>query len=86
MFCAKRIVLEVLAPHRYYAPTDIGYLRCLEGQLSRQVAAFAQERNAGVALSFRFMAFCPEFVYQPGMDCDLIREAVWQRTSPLANK
>lgn len=84
MFCARRIALEVLAPHRYYTPVDIGYLCSLEAQLNRQVETFSNRHNSGVVLSFRFMAFPPEFIYRPGMECELIRDAVQQRVSPFA--
>jgi hypothetical protein len=83
MMCAKRIVLEVLAPHSYYSCGDVD-LRSLETQLDHEVGTFSRRRNAGVALSFRFMAFAPDFIYQHGIDCELIRDAVRHRASPFA--
>jgi hypothetical protein len=83
MLRAKRIVLEVLAQHPYYSCGDVD-LRCLETQLDHEVETFGKRRDAGVALSFRFMAFAPDFIYQPGMDCELIRNAVRGRASPFA--
>jgi hypothetical protein len=80
---AKRIVLEVLAPHSYYAWRDVD-LRSLEGQLDRQLSTFATHRTAGLSLSFRFLAFPADFIYQPGMDCELIRDGVRRRASPFA--
>jgi hypothetical protein len=85
MLCAKRIVLEVLAPHSYYSRGDVD-LGCLETQLDHEVGMFGTCRNAGVALSFRFMVFAPDFIYRPGMDCELIRDAVRHRFSPFANR
>ncbi len=82
MMRAKHIVLEVLAPHSYYSRGDVD-LRCLEMQLDHEVETFGERRNAGVALSFRFMAFAPDFTYQPGMDCESICEAVRHRASPF---
>lgn len=83
MMCAKRIVLEVLAQHPYYSCGDVD-LRCLETQLDHELETFGKRRNARVALSFRFMAFAPDFIYQPGMDCELIGDAVRRRASPFA--
>jgi hypothetical protein len=83
MLSAKRIVLEVLAPYSYYSRGDVD-LGCLETQLDDEVGLFSKRRNAGVALSFRFMAFAPDFIYRPGMDCELIRDAVRRRVSPFA--
>jgi hypothetical protein len=83
MMCAKRIVLEVLAPLSYYSCGDVD-LRCLETQLDHEVGTFGKRRETRVALSFRFMAFAPDFDYQPGMDCELIRNAVRGRASPFA--
>jgi hypothetical protein len=83
MMCAKRIVLEVLAPYPYYSCGDVD-LSCLETQLNREVETFGQSQSVGVTLSFRFMAFAPAFFYHPGMDCALIRNAVLQRASPFA--
>jgi hypothetical protein len=82
MMCAKRIALEVLAPQPYYACEDVD-LRCLEMQLDHEVETFAR-RKAGVVMSFRFMAFGPDFNYQSGMDCELIRNAVRGRVSPFS--
>jgi hypothetical protein len=78
MMRATRIVLEVLAPHRYYLKGSFD-LGPLEAQLDRQVTAFAKRRAVGVELSFRFTAFPPDFIYKPGMDGDLIRNAVRRR-------
>jgi hypothetical protein len=83
IMCAKRIVLEVLAPHRYYSDEEVD-LHCLERQLNRVVETFGQRRAVGFALSFRFMAFAACFSYQPGMNCELIRNAVRHRASPFA--
>lgn len=85
MMCAKCIVLEVLAPHSYYSGGDVD-LRCLETQLDRELETFGGCRAAGVALSFRFMAFAPNFIYYPGMNCELIRNAVRHRASPFVTK
>jgi len=82
MMNAKRIVLEVLAPDRYYAIGDVD-LALLEAQLDRQVARFAGEHVRGLSLSFRFMAFNADFMFKPGMNCDLICEAVRGRRSPV---
>jgi hypothetical protein len=82
MMNAKRIVLEILAPMRYYTFEDVD-LPLLEAQLDRQVAKFAEEHAAGLSLSFRFMAFHTGFVFRPGMSGDLIREAVRSRRSPF---
>ena len=85
MLFAKRVVLEVLAPLQYYSSGDCD-LRSLEEQeklLNCQVETFAERRVVGLALSFRFMAFPPEFIYQPGMDCELIRDATRRRSSPF---
>jgi hypothetical protein len=83
MMNAKRIVLEVLAPDRYYTLGDAD-LPLLEAELDRQVAKFAEERVGGLSLSFRFMAFQANFVFMPGMNSDLIREAVRGRRSPFS--
>jgi hypothetical protein len=83
MMCAKRIVMEVLAPHRYFSCGDID-LRCLETELNHEVEMFGKRPDSRVALSFRFMAFAPDFIYQPGMECELIRDAVRRRASPFA--
>jgi len=83
MMRAKRIVLEVLAPRPYYSCADVD-LPCLEAQLNEGVEAFGKRRAAGVALSFRFMAFPPSFIYHPGMDCESIGDAVRRRASPFA--
>ena len=64
MIRAKRIVLEVLAPYRYYSHSDVD-LPTLERQLDAQVSAFAATYCAGVSLSFRFRALPQSFVYQP---------------------
>jgi hypothetical protein len=77
LMCAKRIVLEVLAPYRYYLQKDID-LRELEVQLNREVAGFAMRRAVGVELTFRFMTFSVDFIYEPGMECDSIHNAVRQ--------
>lgn len=82
MMNAKRIVLEVLAPNRYYALGDVD-LPLLEVQLNRQVARFAEERVRNLSLSFRFMTFDTHFTFKPGMNCDLICEAVRGRRSPF---
>jgi hypothetical protein len=84
MVRAKQIVLEVLAPFRYYSHCSDVDLPALEGQLDAQLKAFAASHDEGVALSFRFRALPRSFVYQPGMDYDLIREAVRGRVSPFA--
>jgi hypothetical protein len=78
MMRAKRIVLEVLAPYSYYSFGDVD-LRCLETQLDHEVGTFSNRRTAEVALSFRFRAFAPDFIYEPGMDCEVIRDAVRHR-------
>ncbi|MBZ5658850.1 MAG: hypothetical protein LAO08_00440 [Acidobacteriia bacterium] len=83
MMCAKRIVLEVLAPHPYYFCGDVD-LPCLETQLNHEVETFGQRWAIGVTLSFRFMAFAPDFIYRPGMDCALVCNAVRRRASPFA--
>ncbi len=83
MIGAKRIVLEVLAPYRYYSHSEVD-LPTLECQLNTQVSAFAASYCAALSLSFRFRAFPPSFEYQPGMDCELIRDAVRGRVSPFA--
>jgi hypothetical protein len=85
MMFAKRIVLEVLAPLQYYSggDWDLGSLRKQEEIFNRQVETFAKHQGAGVALSFRFMAFPPDFIYQPGMACELIRDATRRRASPF---
>jgi hypothetical protein len=82
MMNAKSIVLEVLAPDRYYSSGDVD-LQALEVQLDRQVAKFAEEYVSGLSLSFRFMAFQADFVFRPGMNPDLICEAVRDRRSPF---
>lgn len=82
MMNAKRIVLEVLAPDRYYMLGDTD-LPLLQSELDRQVAKFAEERVGGLSLSFRFMAFQANFVFMPGMNSALIREAVRGRRSPF---
>ena len=82
MMNAKSIVLEVLAPERYYSPGDVD-LQALEAQLDRQVAKFAEEHVSGLSISFRFMAFQADFVFRPGMNPDLICEAVRNRRSPF---
>jgi hypothetical protein len=85
MLLAKRIVLEVLAPLQYYScgNRDLHSLEEQEELLNCQVEKFAERRVAGLALSFRFMAFPPDFVYQPGMGCALIRDAILRRASPF---
>lgn len=80
---AKGIVLEVLAPRGYYSLSDVD-LPALEKQLNDEVASFANRSATPVSLSFRFRAFPSDFVYQPGMDCELIRDAVRHRASPFA--
>jgi hypothetical protein len=82
MMNAKHIVLEVLAPDRYYRSKDAD-LPLLETELNRQVGEFAEEQVGGLSLSFRFMAFQGDFVFSPGMNCDLIRDAVRGRRSPF---
>jgi hypothetical protein len=82
MMNAKSIVLEVLAPERYYSPGDVD-LQALEAQLDRQVAKFAEEHVSGLSISFRFMAFQADFTFRPGMNPDLICEAVRNRRSPF---
>lgn len=82
MMNAKRIVLEVLAPDRYYAFGDVD-LPLLETHLDRQVSRFAEEHVRDLSLSFRFMAFNADFMFKPGMNCDLICEAVRGRRSPF---
>jgi hypothetical protein len=83
MMRAKRIVMEVLAPYHYFSGGEID-LRGLETQLDQEVETFGKLPDSLVALSFRFMAFAPDFNYQPGMDCELIRKAVRGRASPFA--
>jgi hypothetical protein len=85
MMCAKRIVLEVLAPHPYYSCADVDLSR-LEAQLNVEVETFAKRRAVGVTMSFRFMALYPGFSYSPGMDCELIRNAVRRRASPFSQR
>ena len=80
---AKGIVLEVLAPRGYYSLSDVD-LPALENQFNDEVASFANRSAASVSLSFRFRAFPPDFVYQPGVDCELIRDAIRHRASPFA--
>ena len=80
MMCAKRIVLEVLAPSPYYSCGEVD-LPILETQLNREVETFGKSRAVGVTLSFRFMAFAQNFVFHPRMDCALIRNAVHHRAS-----
>jgi hypothetical protein len=82
MICAKRIVLEVLAPNSYYSCEALD-LRSLETQLNHGLEMFGKRRDARVALSFRFMAFAPGFTYQPKMACGLICDAVRHRVSPF---
>jgi hypothetical protein len=82
MMNAKRIVLEVLAPDSYYSLGNID-LPLLEAQLDQQVARFAEEHVRGLSLSFRFMAFSADFMFKPGMNCDLICKAVRSRRSPF---
>ena len=82
MLRAKRIVPEVLAPFSYYSHSDVD-LPSLEQQLNAQVALFAEKNDASVSIAFRFNALPRAFVYRPGMDCILIREAVGSRTSPF---
>jgi hypothetical protein len=82
MLNAKRIVLEVLAPGRYCALGDVDQ-PLLEAQLDRQVARFAEENVGGLSRSFRLMAFDADFIFKPGMNCDLICEAVRGRRSPF---
>jgi hypothetical protein len=83
MMRAKHVVMEVLAPYPYYSCTDVN-LGGVETRLDREVEAFSRRRAAGVKLSFHFRAFPPSFIYHPGMDCDLICEAVRDRISPFA--
>lgn len=81
---ANRIVLEVLAPDRYYI-TGLGDLALLEAQLDRQVAKFAEEYAPELSASFHFMAFRADFDFRPGINCNLIREAVRDRRSPFCH-
>ena len=83
MLNSKRIVLEVLAPIRFYG-SDGANLHLLEEGLNRQLAELADSRKSGVSLSFRFMAFSANFEFKPDMDSDLIRDAVQTRMSPFA--
>jgi uncharacterized protein DUF6946 len=83
MIRAKRISLEALAPIRYYSGSDVD-LPSLELQLNRQVASFAARHARDLSLSFRFTAFPADFAYRPGMDCEVIRDAVRRRASPFA--
>jgi hypothetical protein len=83
MISAQRIVLEVLAPLRYYSCFDVD-LAALERQLDNQVRAFAVSHCAGLALSFRCRAFPRDFEFQPGIACGPIGDAVQRRTSPFA--
>ena len=82
MIRAKRIVLEVLAPFRYYSYSDVD-LPTFERQLNAQLSAFAANYCAGLSLSFRFRAFLQSFVFEPSMDCGAIRDAVQGRMSPF---
>lgn len=84
MMRAKRVVLEVLAPHSYYSAGDVD-LPCLETQLDDEIATFGKRPNAGVTLSFRFMSFPQEFIYRPGMDCELIADSVRRRAPPFVH-
>jgi hypothetical protein len=84
MMLAKGIALEVLAPHSYYSCGDVD-LRSLETQLNHEVETFGVRRAAGVALSFRFTAFAPDFSYHAEMDCVFVRNAVRRRASPFAD-
>ena len=82
MICAKRIVLEVLAPFRYYSYSDVE-LSMLERQLNKQLVEFTASNCPGLSLSFNFMAFPQSFVFSPGMEGGTIRDAVQGRTSPF---
>jgi hypothetical protein len=82
MLNARHIVLEVLAPNRYYRSGDADLL-LIETELNRQVAEFTREHVSGLSLLFRFTAFPEDFVFSPGMNGDLIRDAVRSRRSPF---
>jgi hypothetical protein len=79
----SKIGLKVLAPHRYYSRGNVD-LPNLERQLDSQVQSFAARCNLGVALSFSFVAFPPDFEYSPGMGCCLIRAAIQSLISPFS--
>ena len=82
VICSKRVVLKVLAPHRYYAQSDVD-LKLLEMQLDRQVRHFAGHIPNQLEMSFEFLAFPVDFNYHPGMDRKAICAAVRSRHSPF---
>ncbi len=82
VMCARRIALIVLAPQIYYAGTEVD-LSSLQRQLDCQVGSFASARVDELELSFRFLALPPDFTYRPGMDEQLIRDAVSRISSPF---
>jgi hypothetical protein len=84
ILCTKHIVLEVLAPDSYYSRAEL-VLRSLETQLNSEVETFGNRRAVGVLLSFRLMAFAPDFIFQPSMDCESVCNAVRQRASPFTH-
>jgi hypothetical protein len=81
---AERVALKVLAPPGYYASSDVD-LRSLEKQLDRQVGHFAVSMADPLETSFEFLTFPAGFNYQPGMDREVICDAVRSRHSPFAS-
>jgi hypothetical protein len=81
---AKRIALKVMAPQAYYAGSDVD-LPLLEQQFDSAVGTFARLHLTGLAMSFQFLALPSDFEYRPGMDSELIRDAVRRRTFAFAN-
>jgi hypothetical protein len=82
---AKHIALKVIAPHRYYRRSDVD-LTVFENQVNIQLKKFVLRHAAEVELSFQFLAFPPDFDYQPGIDCESIRDAIQRRASPLSRR
>jgi hypothetical protein len=82
---SKRVALRVLAPHCYYAHSDVD-LPSLEMQLDRQVRHFAEHMVGQLEMSFEFLAFPVSFNYQPGMDRRAICDAVRNRRSPFVSQ
>lgn len=84
MLTAEEIVLEVLAPCKYYPDRERRVLAVLEEQLSKELEEFTKTRAVNVNISFRFRAFPKEFEYSPGMASRLIQNAIINRRSPFA--
>ena len=82
MMNARRILLEVLAPLRYYRREGPN-LKLLEQQLDAEVQKLAAGLLPGFEMRFRFAAFPAAFHYAPGMSCELIRGAMAGRVSPF---